>query len=59
VAVSKAFGCGVIDLRKIKIPLDLFKIIPEVVAHSQRAIVFARGADGVKLALADPQNFEL
>jgi len=46
------------DLTKYNIPLDLVKIIPELVSRAQRAIVFDR--DGVTLSVATtrPDNYE-
>jgi len=43
-------------LSKISLPEDVFHIIPEKVARRQKAIAFARDADSVKVATANPQN---
>jgi type II secretory ATPase GspE/PulE/Tfp pilus assembly ATPase PilB-like protein len=43
-------------LSKVSIPEDIAHIIPERVARSKKAIVFARDAEGVKVALNDPTN---
>ena len=45
-----------IVLSKLSIPKDVFRIIPEKIAHRQKAIAFARDADGVKVATANPGN---
>lgn len=43
-----------IVLSKVTIPEDVAHIIPERVARRQKAIAFARDADGVKVALNEP-----
>lgn len=48
-----------ISLSKITIPNEVFHIIPERIAHRQKVIPFARDADGLKIAMADPSNQEL
>lgn len=43
-------------LSKLSIPEDVFRIVPENVARKQKAVAFARDADGVKVATANPAN---
>ena len=43
-------------LSKLSIPEDAFRIVPENVARKQKAVAFARDADGVKVATANPAN---
>lgn len=43
-------------LTKTSIPEDTYHIVPERVARKQKVIAFARDAQGIKLALADPRN---
>jgi type IV pilus assembly protein PilB len=45
-----------ITLSKISIPEDVARIIPERVARRQKAIAFARDANGIKVAMNDPTN---
>ncbi len=55
-AVSKYFGVPYIDLREENIQNDLLEMIPEVVAHAQGAVIFAKTLEGYNLALSDPSN---
>lgn len=48
-----------IVLSKLSIPEDVLRIIPEKTARKQKVIPFARDADGVKLAMADPKNVDI
>jgi type IV pilus assembly protein PilB len=43
-------------LTKASIPADVLNIIPEDVAKKQKAIVFERSKDGIKIAVSDLQN---
>ena len=45
-------------LGKISIKEDVLKILPEVVARNKVAIVFAKDAQGLKLAISNPQDLE-
>lgn len=48
-----------VALSKITISEEVFRIIPERIARKYKAISFARDADGVKIAMADPGNREI
>lgn len=48
-----------ISLSKISIPEAVFHIVPEKIARKQKVIAFARDANGIKLAMADPTNNEI
>jgi type II secretory ATPase GspE/PulE/Tfp pilus assembly ATPase PilB-like protein len=48
-----------IILSKISIPEGVFKLIPERIARKQKIVPFARDANGIKLAMADPRNKEI
>jgi len=48
-----------ISLSKISIPEAVFHIVPEKIARKQKTIAFARDANGIKLAMADPTNKEI
>ncbi len=45
-----------ISLSKVTIPEDVTHIIPEKVARRHKAFAFARDAQGIKVAMADPSN---
>jgi len=48
-----------IILSKISIPEDVFRIVPERIARKQKVVPFARDANGIKLAMANPKNTEI
>lgn len=48
-----------VALTRVSIPEDVLQIIPEIVAKNQKMMAFEMGKDGLKLAMADPTNYEL
>ncbi|MBI4097712.1 MAG: type II/IV secretion system protein [Candidatus Levybacteria bacterium] len=46
-------------LSKITITEGVYRIVPERLARKYKAIVFAKDADGIKLATADPVNTKI
>ncbi|MGA2910588.1 MAG: GspE/PulE family protein [Candidatus Microgenomates bacterium] len=54
--IAGYYNVPYIALSKESIPPDVAHIIPDKVARRQKAIVFARDASGVKIALSDPTN---
>lgn len=48
-----------ISLTKVSIPEPIFNIVPERLARKYRLIAFAKDADGMKLAVADPTKTEI
>lgn len=48
-----------INVSTMSIPMSVIKTIPEDTARSQKILVFAKGADGLKVAMADPQKREV
>jgi len=56
--VAKHFGTPFVQLRKITISKEILNIIPEMTARSRMAIAFSRGKEGLKVALANPENLE-
>jgi type IV pilus assembly protein PilB len=46
-------------LSKLSIPEEVFHIIPEKIARRHKTIVFDRGSEGVKVAMAEPQTTDL
>ncbi len=57
--IAEYSGYKFINLSKKSIPQNIIKIVPEVVARNQKVIVFSRTKEGLKLAMADPENFEM
>ena len=55
--VADAFDVHYVDLKTLTIPEEIIKIVPEVAARSQEAIVFERSGSAVKIATTDPSNF--
>lgn len=45
-----------IVLSKISIPEEVFRIIPERIARKYKVVPFAKDQDGIKIAIADPNN---
>jgi len=56
--IAKHFGVPFVQLRKITISKEILNIIPEMTARSRMAIAFARGKEGLKVALANPEDLE-
>ena len=54
--VASALQIPFVILSKISIPAAAFHVIPEKVSRKQKAIVFARDAEYVKVATSDPTN---
>ncbi|KKU95498.1 MAG: Type II secretion system protein E (GspE) [Candidatus Gottesmanbacteria bacterium GW2011_GWA1_48_13] len=48
------FKLPFINLSKLDIPEEVFGVIPDRVTRKQKVVVFARDANGVKVAVADP-----
>ncbi|MDO8498670.1 MAG: GspE/PulE family protein [bacterium] len=48
-----------VALSKVSIPQEVLQIIPEVVARKQKIIAFENDGEGLKVALADPENVEV
>jgi type IV pilus assembly protein PilB len=48
-----------INLAKITIPEEAFRVVPERIARKFKVLSFARDTDGVKLAMVDPKNTEI
>jgi type IV pilus assembly protein PilB len=54
--IAGYYNVPFITLSKESIPEDVAHIIPENVARRQKAVAFARDANGVKVAMNDPTN---
>lgn len=46
-------------LGKISIPEDVFRVVPEKIARRYKMIAFARGPEGVRVAMTDPTNTDM
>ena len=57
--IAEEMGCLFINLKKEKIAEEVLKIIPELVAKNQQVIVFDKTREGLKVAMADPKNYEM
>lgn len=57
--IATEFGYKFINLRETAILEKVIKIVPELVAKIQKVIVFDKTKEGLKIAMADPDNFEM
>jgi len=57
--IADQFNVPYINLKKKKIKDDILRIVPEVVARKQQIVVFDRSKEGLKIAMADPENEEI
>jgi len=48
-----------VNLSKLTIPEEIFSLIPERLARKQKAVVFARDKEGIKLAMYHPGRTEI
>jgi len=57
--IAEESGYKFVDLRKEAIAEEVIRIVPELVARNQEVIVFDRTKEGLKVAMADPSNFQM
>lgn len=57
--LADGMGYQYITLSRTKILDEVLQIIPEIVAKKQKMVAFELGPDGLKLAMADPENIEI
>ena len=57
--IADETGYPLVNLEKVKIDKSVLNIIPEIVAKKQNIIIFERTKDGLKVAMADPDNLEM
>ncbi len=57
--IADILGVKFVQLSRKKIPEDVLRIVPEVVARKQLIIAFQRDKEGVSLAMNDPTNLEI
>lgn len=55
---SELLGVPVVDLRNEKIPQDVLQLVPEPIAHRHKVISYAKGKDGLHLAMVDPTDLQ-
>ncbi|MFQ6083756.1 MAG: GspE/PulE family protein [Candidatus Aminicenantia bacterium] len=57
--IAEELGYNFVNLREETIPEEIIKIVPELVAKMQQVIVFDKTKEGLKVAMANPGNFEM
>ena len=57
--IAEHFDYRFVDLKKEEISEEVLRIVPELVARMQEVIAFDRGKDGFKIAMANPNNYEM
>ena len=57
--IAEELNYSFIDLRKEGISEEVLKIVPELVAKIQEVIVFDKTKQGLKVAMANPKNYEM
>jgi len=57
--IAREYKVKFVDLRKEPIRDQVLRLLPELVAKKQQAVVFRQDAEGLKLAMADPANYSL
>jgi hypothetical protein len=57
--IAEDLGVLFISLRKIVIADEVLKIIPQLVAKTQKIIAFQQDKEGLRVAMTDPKNLEM
>lgn len=57
--VANSLKMPFVVLSKVTIPEEVFNIIPEKIARKNKTVAFARDAEGIKVAMADPKTTDL
>ncbi len=57
--IGNVYRCSFVDVTKENISDETLRILPELVAVRQGAVVFGHDAQGIKVAMTDPENYEL
>lgn len=57
--IATETGYKFVNLRETAILEEVLKIVPEIVAKTQKVIVFDKIKEGLKVAMADPGNFKM
>jgi len=57
--IAEELNFSFIDIRKEGISEEVLKIIPELVAKMQEVIVFDKNKEGLRVAMANPNNYQM
>ncbi len=57
--IAEKRGYTFVELSKKPIPEDVLRFVPEIVAKMQNVIAFARDKKGIRVAMNDPENYEM
>ena len=57
--IADEIGFPYVNLEKLKIDKSVLGIIPEIVAKKQKIIIFGRVKEGLKAAMANPDDLEI
>lgn len=57
--ISNEINIPFVNLRKVTIDKEVLNIIPEIVAGKQEVIIFEKSKEGLKVAMAHPENLEI
>ncbi len=57
--IANEIGLPFVNLGKVSINKEILNIVPEIVAGKQKIIVFDRTKEGLKVAMAHPENLEI
>jgi type IV pilus assembly protein PilB len=59
ILIADSLKIPFVVLAKITIPSEVFKVLPERFARKNKVIPFERSPEGLKVAMADPKNYEI
>ena len=57
--IAAEFGYKFVNLRETAVLESVIKTVPELVAKMQKVIVFDKTKEGLKVAMSEPDNFEM
>ncbi len=57
--IAQTLSLPFVSLAKVEIPDDLLLIVPQIVAQKSKVIAFEKTQDGIKLAMANPNNTQI
>ncbi len=58
-AIAEYLRVPFVNLNNVKIDQEIFTVIPELVAKTNKVIAFGRSEQGVKVAMRDPTDIEI
>lgn len=59
ILIADSLKIPFVVLAKITIPSEVFTVLPEKFARKNKVIPFERSTEGLKVAMADPKNYEI